>query len=93
MDMLKLREKMGEEEFDAGRGLYRRGAVREITRSADALTYSVAASHSTVRLFADGHVECVCDRSPLCRHMVAALMEASASGAMRSLNEMRARRR
>ena len=93
MDMLKLREKIGEEEFDAGRGLYRRGAVREITRSADALTYSVAASHSTVRLFADGHVECVCDRSPLCRHMVAALMEASASGAMRALKEMRARRR
>lgn len=93
MDMLKLREKMGEEEFDAGRGLQRRGAVREITRSVDALTYSVGASHSTVRLFADGHVECACDRSPLCRHTVAALMEASASGAMRSLKEMRARRR
>ncbi|MBR5232086.1 MAG: SNF2 helicase associated domain-containing protein [Clostridia bacterium] len=93
MDMLKLREKMGEEEFDAGRGLYRRGAVREITRSADALTYSVAASHSTVRLFADGRAECVCDRSPLCRHTVAALMEAASSGAMRALKEMRARRR
>ena len=38
MNMDKLKERMGDEEFDAGRALYRRGAVRENQRSADFLT-------------------------------------------------------
>ena len=37
MNMDKLKERMGDEEFDAGRALYRRGAVRENQRSADFL--------------------------------------------------------
>lgn len=42
MNMDKFKERMGDEEFDAGRALYRRGSVRENQRSADFLTYSVA---------------------------------------------------
>ena len=93
MNMLKLREKLGAEEFDAARALYRRGAVREIQRSGDCLTYSVAGLHAYVRIYANGRMECPCERSPLCRHAVAALIDASESGALRSMQDMRAQAR
>ena len=64
MNMDKLKERMGDEEFDAGRALYRRGAVRENQRSADFLTYSVAGAHGFIRIYPNGRMECPCEKSP-----------------------------
>ena len=93
MNLLKLREKLGNEEFDAARALYRRGAVRELQRTADYLSYSVAGVSQPVRILSTGRLECPCDRSPLCRHAAAALIDASESGALRAMQELRARSR
>ena len=90
MDLMKLREKLGAEEFDAARALYRRGGVRELQRSPEALTYSVSGQVHPVRVFPGGRAECACDRAPLCRHVGAALIAASESGALRSVQELRA---
>ncbi|MBQ9197866.1 MAG: DEAD/DEAH box helicase [Clostridia bacterium] len=93
MNMAKLREKLGSEEFDAARTAYRRGGVREIQRTSDYLVYSVDGLRQFVRLYADGRGKCACDKAPLCRHIGAALIAASESGALRSMQELRARER
>ena len=93
MNMAKLREKLGPEEFDAARATYRRGGVREIQRTPDYLVYSVDGLHQYVRLYADGRGKCSCEKAPLCRHMGAALIAASESGALRAMQELRARER
>ncbi len=93
MNLLKLKEKMGDEEYEAARSLCRRGAVREVQRSTDMLLYSISGMRSEVKIFANGRMECPCDKSPLCRHAVAALLDATSSGALRSIQEMRARER
>ena len=93
MNMLKLREKLGAEAFESARNLYRRGGVREIQRTGDYLLYSVAGLRNYVKIFANGHVECPCDQGGLCRHAAAALIDANASGALRTLQENRARAR
>lgn len=93
MNLLKLREKLGAEEFDAARALYRRGAVRELQRTADFLSYSVAGVNQPVKIYSTGKLECPCERSPLCRHAAAALIDASESGALRAMQELRARSR
>ena len=91
MNMDKLKERMGDEEFDAGRALYRRGAVRENQRSADFLTYSVAGAHGFIKIYPNGRMECPCEKSPFCRHTLAALIDANESGALRAMQEMRAK--
>ena len=93
MNMDKLKERMGDEEFDAGRALYRRGAVRENQRSADFLTYSVAGAHGFIKIYPNGRMECPCEKSPFCRHTLAALIDANESGALRAMQEMRAKAR
>ena len=93
MNFDKLKEKMGDEEFEAGRALYRRGAVRENQRSADCLTYSVAGAHGFIKLYPNGRMECPCVNSPFCRHTFAALIDANESGALRAMQEMRAKNR
>ena len=93
MNMAKLREKLGPEEFDAARAIYRRGGVREIQRTPDYLVYSVDGLHQYIRLYADGRGKCGCGKAPLCRHMGAALIAASESGALRAMQELRARER
>jgi len=93
MNMLKLREKLGADEFDAARALYRRDGVREIQRTADQLTYSVAGLSQYVRILANGRPECACERAPWCRHAGAALMAAAGSGALRAMQEIRAQSR
>lgn len=93
MNLLKLREKIGAEEFDAARALYRRGGVREIQRLPESLTYSVSGLRSYVYLYASGRAACGCDRSPLCRHVGAAMIAAGESGALRAMQELRARER
>ncbi len=93
MNMDKLKERMGDEEFDAGRALYRRGAVRENQRSADFLTYSVAGAHGFIKIYPNGRMECPCEKSHFCRHTLAALIDANESGALRAMQEMRAKAR
>lgn len=93
MNMVKLREKLGVEEFDAARALYRRAGVREVQRTADYLVYSVAGVNQFVKLYANGRGECSCDRAPLCRHLGAALIAAGESGALRAMQELQARDR
>ena len=93
MNMLKLKEKMGPEEFDAARALYRRGAVREMRRDGERLAYSVAGVNGQVSLLPGGRAECPCGRAPFCRHVVAALIDASESGALRAMQEQRAKNR
>ena len=93
MNMLRLKERLGEEEFDSARTLYRRGAVRELRRSGDCILYSVAGLNNYVRVYPTGRVECPCPQGPLCRHAGAALIDASESGALRALQEAHARER
>ena len=93
MNLAKLREKLGNDEFEAARALYRRGAVRELQRTADFLSYSVAGVSQPVKIHSTGRLECPCERSPLCRHAAAALIDASESGALRAMQELRARAR
>ena len=93
MNLLKLREKIGADEFDAARALYRRGGVREIQRTPECLVYSVSGLRQYVRLYAGGRAECGCDKAPLCRHVGASMIAAGESGALRAMQEMRARER
>ena len=93
MNLLKLREKLGPEEFDAARAIYRRGGVREQQRTPACLAYSVAGQSMLVRLYGAGRAECGCDRAPLCRHVGAALIAANESGALRAMQELQARER
>ena len=93
MNMAKLREKLGPEEFEAARATYRRGGVREIQRTPEYLVYSVDGLHQFVRLYPDGRGKCGCGKAPLCRHLGAAMIAASESGAMRAMQELRARDR
>ncbi len=93
MNLDRLREKMSEEEFESGKALYRRGAVRENQRAASCLTYTVAGVHGYISLYSNGRAECPCERSPFCRHILAARIDANTSGAMRDMQEMRARER
>ena len=93
MNMLKLQERLGAEEFDAARALYRRGGVREIRRTPDFLIFSVAGLHQYVKINANGPYECGCEKAPLCRHVGAALIAAGESGAMRAMQELRAKSR
>ncbi|MCQ2453530.1 MAG: SNF2 family helicase [Clostridia bacterium] len=93
MDVTRLLERFGNEEFDAGRMLYRRGAVTENKRCPEYISYSVAGVRNEVHLFANGSGECSCDASPRCRHLLAALLSAGESGALKSLKELQAKER
>ena len=74
MNLVKLRDKIGPEEFEAARAMYRRGGVREIQRTPEYLVYSVDGLHQYVRIYADGRGKCGCDKAPLCRHLGAMAM-------------------
>ena len=93
MNMLKLKERLGPEEYDAARSLYRRGAVRETLVSAERLQCSVAGLAQPVTILPGGRVACPCGQKPLCRHAAAALIAVTESGSLRAMQEMQAQAR
>ncbi|MBQ9342636.1 MAG: DEAD/DEAH box helicase [Clostridia bacterium] len=90
MDLVTLREKCGQEEYEAGRALYRRGGVRELLRTPLCLVYTVAGLSKHIKLYSDGMSDCSCPSAPWCRHTIAALTDAQRSGSLRALREAQA---
>ena len=104
-EMERLRARAGEEEYDAGMALYRRGAVSEATSQArgeaespaDALSFWVSAQERRqVALRADATLDgrCGCPAGAQgrpCRHLVAALLYAEGEGLLAGARQRRAR--
>ncbi|MCL2811702.1 MAG: DEAD/DEAH box helicase [Clostridia bacterium] len=97
-EMERLRAGAGEEEFDAGMALYRRGAVTQAENPAGLLSFWVSAQerrqvvlpgHATL----DGRCGCpayAANAKP-CRHVVAALLYANNAGLLAGMRQRRAR--
>ncbi len=97
-EMERLRTRAGEEEYDAGVVLYRRGAVSEAEDPAHELCFWVdRAERRRVVLQAGARLEGRCDcpayalsRKP-CRHVVAALLYADGGGLLAGARQRHAR--
>ena len=75
-----LREEAGEKEFSAGLQLYRRAAVREISRDDRETRYAVNDGERLGVSVTPQGPRCACG-VPWCRHCVAAVLAANAGGA------------
>lgn len=90
----RLKEMLGEEEYQAGITLYQRGGVREASTAADQLHYHVAADPAQrVSFYAGRGPECTCMQflsAGCCRHLAAATAMAQQSGALERMERQRA---
>ena len=87
-----LRVKAGPQEYAAGQALYREGGVRFLAEEESALLYAVGkGAPLSVRLLdgASPSALCPCGAEGLCRHAVAAFLEAYSLGRMTLLRRRR----
>lgn len=88
LNLARLKQQAGDEEYQAGEELYRRGGVREMETAAETLTYSVTDSPRREVIFTRTRPAiCSCETwtaQGACRHTVAATILASQNGSLDS---------